>query len=66
MNAVTYLVAERREGRWLFGDDWQAECATREEAEEVAESWRESGARYGRRPQDVAVFAVVPVAELDR
>lgn len=53
---VGYLVAERRQGVWMVGDDWSAHCATRNEAEETAARWRSHG------PGEVGVFALVPVA----
>lgn len=58
---VTYIVAERRDGKWLLGDDWSSEHDTLEEAQEYADRLREVGARYGRDPEDIGTFALVPV-----
>jgi len=43
---------------WLLGEDWTEACDTLAEAQAVAAQWRESQARYGRRPEDVTVLAV--------
>jgi hypothetical protein len=43
---------------WLLGEDWTEACDTLAEAQAVAARWRESQARYGRRPEDVTVLAV--------
>ena len=55
---VAWLVAERRGGVWLLGEDWTEACDTLAEAQAVAAQWRESQVRYGRRPEDVTVLAV--------
>lgn len=55
---VTYMVAEQRGGRWMFGDDWSPEFGALAEARETADMWRGRG-----RVEDVAVFAVVAVSD---
>jgi hypothetical protein len=55
---IAYLVAERREGAWLLGDDWIQRCDTLADAQEVAEKWR-AAKWYSSDPADVAVFAIV-------
>jgi hypothetical protein len=52
---IAYLVAERREGDWMLGDEWTSRCDTLTEALDVAERWRQH--RY-----EVGVFAVVAIA----
>lgn len=51
---VAYLVAERRGGRWLLGDDWAQRCDTLTEAQEVI---GRAGSGY-----DVGILAVIEVA----
>jgi len=60
---VAWLVAERRGGVWLLGEDWTEACDTLAEAQAVAAQWRESQARYGRRPEDVTVLAVTVASD---
>ncbi|HEX5996284.1 MAG TPA: hypothetical protein VFY84_14175 [Jiangellales bacterium] len=58
---VAYLVAERRGGQWIIGDDWNHRCDTLDEARKVADEWRS----YGRSdPGDIAVLAVTVVPEI--
>ena len=57
---VAYLVAERREGRWIIGDEWSPEFATLAEARETAGRWRGFG-HLARA--DVAVLALTVVSD---
>lgn len=56
---VAYLVAERRDGRWIIGDDWSPEFATLDEAQTEAQKWRDGVLSHS--PEDVAVLAVTVV-----
>lgn len=53
---VAYFVAERRDGQWLFGDEWSPEFPTLAEARAEAHSWRNHVPT-----EDIGVFAVVQV-----
>lgn len=55
---IAYLVAERRGGRWIIGDDWSRQCDTLDEARKVAADWRKM---VGYDPADIAVLAVTVV-----
>lgn len=55
---IAYLVAERRGGRWIIGDDWSRQCDTLDEARKVAADWR---LMVGYDPADIAVLAVTVV-----
>ncbi len=55
---VAYLVAERRDGQWIIGDDWTTCRYTLDEAEQIAAQWRSHG--HGN-PADIAVLAVTVV-----
>jgi hypothetical protein len=58
---AVFVVAECREGDWMFADGWRQDCSSLEEAREVAARWRTG--EPGRAPWPVAVFALVPVDE---
>ena len=59
-----WVVAESRpwtgNDRFIFGDDWSTYCETREEADDVAESWRR-GSSTRRHAKTIGVFALVRV-----
>lgn len=59
---VAYLVAERRGGQWVLGDDWTDRRDTLAEAREVAEQWR-GGDHCDADPDDIAVLAVTVVPD---
>jgi hypothetical protein len=50
---VAFLVAEYRDGHWLFGEDWAVRFSTCERAQEYAATVR--------TPYQVGVLAIVPV-----
>lgn len=56
---VSYLVAERRAGKWLIGDDWSSEHDTLDAAREYLQ-------RFGGPPRgyDMGILAVTLVEEL--
>lgn len=56
---IAYLVAERRGGDWLLGDEWARQCEVLAEAQEVAKSWR----LLPGDPRDVAILAVTVVPD---
>lgn len=55
---VAWLVAERRDGQWLFGEDWACVHSSRSEADYTSVDW----SRHMAPGDAVGVFAVIPVA----
>lgn len=58
---VPVVDSECRHGQWMLGE-WAQECSMLAEASEVALRWRSAVPTVD--PEDLAVFAVVPVDEV--